>query len=168
MGNAAGRVLPSILLVAMVASLAVGALGCSKAGIKLGGGDPTDRLVITSAAALNDCDGSGSRPVVVRIYVLAGAERFQDLDLEALWYGEPSPLGQDLLGAAKEVTVVPAALEPAVILLPREKGATAIGLVANLCETASGCWKKTIPLGKGDTRASVRLERTCMTVTVAD
>ena len=150
---------------AALAALGAGVSGCAKVGLK--GGPPTDRLRIASGAVLNDCDGSGSRPVVLRVYVLAAEEKFKDLDLESLWYGEPPPLGQDLIGAVKEVTAVAGAARPALLALPREQGAVAVGVVANFCEIAPGCWKKIIPLAKGNTNIDILLERTCMTVTVA-
>lgn len=148
-------------------TLALGALlgltlgvvgGCSMLGL---GGAAKDAISVVGAARLNSCDDPADHAVIVRIYGLRDAEVFRDAAFDRLWDDRGRALGE-VVASVRELTVMPG--EPVQEFgLPRGKGVTALGVVADFCDHKSGCWKKVVPLGKGSARIAIRLEKLCLT-----
>ncbi len=146
------------LALAALLGLALGACGCSLLGL---GGAAKDAVSVVGAARLNSCDDPADHAVIVRIYSLRDAEPFTDAAFDRLWDDRGRALGE-AVASVKELTVMPG--EPAQEFgLPRGKGVTALGVVADFCDHRSGCWKKVVPLDGGSARITIRLEKLCLT-----
>ncbi|MBN2171376.1 MAG: type VI secretion system lipoprotein TssJ [Candidatus Krumholzibacteriota bacterium] len=129
--------------------------------VLLSGCATTDRFQVSGATSLNACDGTGSHTVSLRIYSLAGTERFNQAEFDPLWDNDLVTLGEDKLGVV-EKTVLPGRSQS--FEIKRQDGVVAIGIVANFCHLSPGCWKKLVPLEGGDVRLTIHLDKTCMSV----
>ncbi len=74
------------------------------------GGPRTLTVPVRGVAPLNPNDAQESTPVDVRIWPLAGADRFKAATVDQLWTDAKTVLGADLLGDAKVFTVFPGAV----------------------------------------------------------
>jgi type VI secretion system VasD/TssJ family lipoprotein len=150
-----------LLAGAALVSLALLA-GCCPQQLLLRSCGSVDRLRIEASEQLNTCDESGAHPVKLTIYSLAATEQFRAAEFSALFDNDLKVLGDDKLKVIEQ-TVRPG--ETLELELPREKGATAIGIVADFCQQSSNCWKRSIDLEKKGARISIALGKNCMTVT---
>ena len=79
------------------------------------GGPRSLTVPVRGVAPLNPNDAQESTPVDVRVWPLAGADRFKAATVDQLWTDAKAVLGADLLGEAKVFTVFPgAATDPMV------------------------------------------------------
>jgi type VI secretion system VasD/TssJ family lipoprotein len=144
------------------AALVACALGLS---LGLGGcGGTVDRVVLTSSPRLNMCNGENPHPVVVRIYYLRGASKFSRAEFEALWENDVAVLEDDRLQVI-ERTLNPQEQLP--ITLNRKGAAaeaTSIGVVANFCRPGEGCWRRFVPIEKGDAEIRVHVNEGCLSI----
>lgn len=94
---------------ALVAVLAAALLaGC--------GGPRTVELPVRGVSPLNPNEAQESTPVDVRVWALAGADRFKAATVDQLWIDAKGTLGSDLLDDPRSFTVFPgAAGDPAVL-----------------------------------------------------
>ncbi len=136
--------------------------GCCPQQLLLRSCDTVDRIHIEASEQLNTCDESGAHPVKLYIYSLAAAEQFRAAEFSALFDNDLKTLGDDKLKVIEQTLRPGETLE---LKLPREKGATAIGIVADFCQQSSNCWKRSIELEKKGARIGIALGKNCMTVT---
>lgn len=96
-------------LISIAAILAMGLLsGC--------GGPRNVDIPVHGVAPLNPNDAQESTPVNVRVWPLAGADRFKAATVDQLWIDAKTVLGNDLIGDPASFTVFPgAAGDPAVV-----------------------------------------------------
>lgn len=138
--------------VLFVAALAVGiCAGCAS----------TDKVLLTSSRRLNSCDGNEAHPVGVRVYYLAGTDRFTKADFASLWENDLETLGEDRIQVA-DVTVLPQS--QAEVPLERPDKATSLGIVANFCKPGEGCWRTVVPLDGRKEKVRVHLDEGCLSI----
>lgn len=73
------------------------------------GGPRTVTVPVRGVAPLNPNDAQESTPVDVRVWPLAGADRFKAATVDQLWTDAKTALGADLIGEARSFTVFPGA-----------------------------------------------------------
>lgn len=73
------------------------------------GGPRSVSIPVRGLAPLNPNEAQESTPVDVRIWPLAGADRFKAATVDQLWTDAKTTLGPDLLGEARAFTVFPGA-----------------------------------------------------------
>ncbi len=150
------------LLVGAALILMLLLVGCCPRQLLLRSCGTVDRIRIEASEQLNTCDESGAHPVKLYIYSLAAAEQFRAAEFSALFDNDLKVLGDDKLKVIEQ-TLRPG--ETLSLKLPRAKGTTAIGIVADFCQQSSNCWKRSIELEKGGARIGIALGKNCMTVT---
>lgn len=121
----------------------------------------TDRVFLTGSRRLNACDGQEPHPVGVRVYYLAGTERFMKADFSSLWENDLDTLQDDRIKVS-DVTVVPQNQNE--IVLERPDGATSLGIVANFCKPGEGCWRALVPLEDRKQKVRVHLDEGCLSL----
>ncbi len=120
----------------------------------------TDRVYLTGSRRLNACEGDEPHPVGVRVYYLAGTDRFTKADFASLWENDLETLGEDRIKVA-DVTLAPQSQEE--LPLERPDKATFLGIVANFCKPGEGCWRTVVPLTRGR-KVRVHLDEGCLTL----
>lgn len=80
------------------------------------GGPRSVDLPVRGVSPLNPNQAQESTPVDVRVWPLAGADRFKAATVDQLWIDPKAALGPDLLGEARSFTVFPGSdVDPAVV-----------------------------------------------------
>ncbi len=120
-------------------------------------------LLAVAQPDLNSCNEQGSFPVKLRVYSLASEAGFRAAEFETLWFDE-SDLDGEVLDV-QMITVDPGGRLESVWLRPA--GTRAVGVVANFCELDAGCWKQVVDVGDGQSRLSIDLAGTCLTLTAS-
>lgn len=89
---------------------------CAFAALAGCGGPRSLSVPVRGVAPLNPNEAQESTPVDVRVWPLAGADRFKAATVDQLWVDAKSALGGDLIGDPVSFTVFPgAAADPAVV-----------------------------------------------------
>ena len=91
--------MPRAFLIPLVALLAVALTAC--------GGPRNVTLPVRGVSPLNPNEAQESTPVNVRVWPLAGADRFKAATVDQLWTDAKTALGPDLLAAPATFTVFP-------------------------------------------------------------
>jgi len=96
------------------------------------GGPRSVTLPVRGISPLNPNEAQESTPVNVRVWPLAGADRFKAATVDQLWTDAKAALGPDLLGAPVTFTVFPGAESDPVIEQQLEvpAGTTFLGILA--------------------------------------
>lgn len=93
--------MPSVVKLLVAVAFVVAIAGC--------GGPRAVTLPVQGVAPLNPNEAQESTPVNVRIWPLAGADRFKAATVDQLWTDAKGVLGPDLLGDPATFTVFPGA-----------------------------------------------------------
>jgi len=151
------RLVPrTLFMIALAGALALG--GCCS--LPLGGSCTVkDQVRLRAALSLNDCEGTGSHVVTLRLYSLSGTDAFAGADFGAVWLRAESTLGEELVEFS-EHSLQPG--EEIVLTLPRDKKTRALGVVANFCDATPGCWKQSIVLTEDAADTTVKIAGTCL------
>lgn len=91
--------MPRAFLLPVVAFLAMALTAC--------GGPRSVTLPVRGVSPLNPNEAKESTPVNVRVWPLAGADRFKAATVDQLWTDAKAALGPDLLAAPATFTVFP-------------------------------------------------------------
>ncbi|MFN8179145.1 MAG: type VI secretion system lipoprotein TssJ [bacterium] len=124
----------------------------------------TDHVTLTTSPRLNTCEGADPHPVVVRIYYLKSADKFSRAEFAALWENDFNTLGEDRISVVEKTLNPKQQLTVSLARSDAAKGATAIGIVANFCKAGEGCWRRAIPITKGDAKVRVHLDEGCLSI----
>jgi type VI secretion system VasD/TssJ family lipoprotein len=121
----------------------------------------TDKVYLTGSRRLNSCDGEEAHPVGVRVYYLAGTDRFNKADFASLWENDLEALGEDRIKVS-DVTLTPQSQQE--LAIERPDKATSLGIVANFCKPGEGCWRAVVPLDDRKEKVRVHLDEGCLTL----
>ena len=140
----------------------LGALGaCCTVGV--GPCTITDRFTPVGAGDLNACgEDDQSHPVAVRVFALKSPQKFQGSTFEDIWSDPGQTLGGDLVGDPEKVFVQPGGEDT--VSLVRADGVTAIGVLANFCDSSDETARRQIfSVGKRGVKRTLTLRGINMT-----
>lgn len=153
--NRAVHPLRPLLLIAL---LAVGLVGCR------GSRDAARPLGVVLAG---EPDLNGGNAAVVRLYALAGDANFTRVPPGTFWQDDQAALGDELIGAPREIVLFPQTTEEVTFAL--DTAAEFVGVAANLAAPDADRWRAIVPAETLRRKAlRVTVGRTALTLDVRD